>query len=301
MSDKRQNIINAQSDKLFTILNYIFLLICFLIVIFPLLNVVSQSLSSPRAVVSGEVWIWPVEPTLIAYKRILTSTDLLMGFYNSAFYTFFGTIINVTLTIMAAYPLSRKDFYGRQFIIAIFVFTMMFSGGMIPTYLLVRDLNMLDTRWAMIIPNALAVWNVMIARTFFQTTIPVDLYEAAELDGASDTKIITKIVLPLSTPVIAVLTLFYAVGHWNSYFSGLIYLNSKDLLPLQVVLRNILAHASVLEEMISAQTKEKTELLALVEVLKYAIIVFASIPVIILYPFIQKHFTKGIMIGSLKG
>lgn len=272
-----------------------------MIVIFPLMNVVSTSLSSPKAVAAGKVWIWPVEPSLVAYEKILGNKQIWTGFYNSFFYTFFGTLINVILTIMAAYPLSRKDFFGRQAIISIFVFTMMFSGGMIPTYLLIKDLGLINTRWAMIIPNALTVWNVMLARTFFQNTIPVELYEASELDGASDTVIITKVVIPLSAPILAVLTLFYAVGHWNSYFNALLYLKSQELMPLQVVLRNFMSSVNLIQNMLGPITKEQAELISLVDVMKYAIIVFASIPVIILYPFVQKHFVKGVMIGSIKG
>ncbi|NMB51531.1 MAG: carbohydrate ABC transporter permease [Bacteroidales bacterium] len=293
--------LNSNSDILFNIINYTFLFFCFLVVVFPLLNVVSQSLSSPKAVAAGRVWFWPVEPTLVAYQKILGSRQLLMGFYNSFIYTFFGTMINVVLSVMAAYPLSRKDFYGRQFIISIFVFTMMFSGGMIPTYLLIKNLGFIDTRWAMIIPNALTVWNVMLARTFFQNTIPVELYEASELDGASDMDIITKVVIPLSAPILAVLTLFYAVGHWNSYFSGLLYLKSQNLMPLQVVLRNLMSSVDLIQNMLGPISKEQAEMLSLIEVMKYAIIVFASIPVIMLYPVVQKHFVKGVMIGSIKG
>ncbi|HEY8422792.1 MAG TPA: carbohydrate ABC transporter permease [Thermoclostridium sp.] len=301
MKNSGKSIHNSISDSVFKIINYTFLFICFMIVIFPLMNVVSTSLSSPKAVAAGKVWIWPVEPSLVAYEKILGNKQIWTGFYNSFFYTFFGTLINVILTIMAAYPLSRKDFFGRQAIISIFVFTMMFSGGMIPTYLLIKDLGLINTRWAMIIPNALTVWNVMLARTFFQNTIPVELYEASELDGASDTVIITKVVIPLSAPILAVLTLFYAVGHWNSYFNALLYLKSQELMPLQVVLRNFMSSVNLIQNMLGPITKEQAELISLVDVMKYAIIVFASIPVIILYPFVQKHFVKGVMIGSIKG
>jgi putative aldouronate transport system permease protein len=298
---ERRNIKLSFSDRLFHVINNIFLTIVLLLVIFPLINVVSQSLSSPNAVITGKVFLWPVEFTIDAYRRIVTSPDLIGGFKNSFFYTIVGTALNVTLSIMAAYPLSRKDFYGRKFIIGMFVFTMMFSGGLIPSYLLVKNLGMYNTRWALIIPNALAVWNVMIARSFFQNTIPDELYEAAELDGASDIKLIFSVILPLSKPIIAVLTLFYAVDHWNSYFNGLIYLKSKNLLPLQVVLRNILANAQAIEQMADIASEDQIKSLALVEVLKYAIIVFASLPVILLYPLVQKHFVKGVMVGSLKG
>lgn len=216
-------------------------------------------------------------------------------------YTVTGTIINITLTMMAAYPLSRKELSGREVIIAFLFFTMIFEGGMIQTFLVVRDLGMYNTRWAMIIPTTLSVWNVMIAKSFFQNTFPSELYEAAEIDGCSELGIFLKIVLPLSGSIIAVLVLFYAVGHWNSYFNGLIYIKDKNLQPLQVVLRNILASTQYMSEMVDQMTTEQLNRLSLVEVMKYAIIVAGTLPVAILYPFIQKHFTKGIFIGSIKG
>lgn len=289
------------TDKIFYFVNHTFLLFALLIVLFPLLNVVAQSFSSPNAVITGKVLIWPVDFSLDAYKRIFNNSDLIMGFGNTLFYTFFGTIVNVLLTVMAGYPLSKKDFYGKQVIIAAFIFTMIFNGGLIPTYLLVKNLGLYNTRWAIIIPTAMSVWNVMIARTFFQNTIPDELCESAEIDGASDFRIIVSMILPLSKPIIAVLTLFYAVDHWNEFFNPMIYLQTKSLLPLQVVLRNILADAKMIEEMANIVNEQQQNSLALVEVLKYAIIVFASIPVLLMYPFVQKYFTQGIMIGSVKG
>lgn len=297
----KQKNVYSKGDKVFFTINYIFLSFCFLIVIIPLINVISSSLSSPAALISGKVFILPVEPSLFAYKKIVTNPDLINGYLNSLFYTIVGTVVNIILTIMAAYPLSRKDFYGRNVITGMFVFTMLFNGGMIPNYLLVKNLNLYDTRWALIIPGALSVWNVMIARNFFQTTIPNELIEAAEIDGASDIKVIFSVILPLSAPIIAVLSLFYAVGHWNSYFGGFLYLKSKNLFPLQVVLRNILLNAQIIETMADIPSQEQLNMMSIVEVLKYAIIVFASLPVILLYPIVQKHFVKGVMVGSLKG
>lgn len=291
----------SHTDKIFYVINHTFLLLSLLVVLFPLLNVVAQSFSSPTAVITGKVFIWPVDFSLDAYKRIFNNQDLLMGFGNTFFYTIFGTLVNVTLTVMAGYPLSKKDFYGKKAIIGMFIFTMIFNGGLIPSYLLVKNLGLYNTRWAIIIPTAMSVWNVMIARTFFQNTIPDELCESAEIDGASDIKIIASMILPLSKPIIAVLTLFYAVDHWNEFFNPMIYLQTKTLLPLQVVLRNILADAKMIEEMANIVNEQQANSLALVEVLKYAIIVFASIPVLIMYPFVQKYFTQGIMIGSLKG
>lgn len=297
----KNKIANSKGDNVFYFINYIFLAFCFLMILFPLMNVVSSSLSSPNALIAGKVVIFPVEFNLNAYKNIVTNSDLINGYLNSIYYTVVGTSLNIVLTIMCAYPLSRKDFCGRNIITGILVFTMIFNGGLIPTYLLVKDLHLYDTRWALIIPGAMSVWNVMIARNFFQTTIPTELIEAAEIDGASDFKVIGSVILPLSAPIIAVLTLFYAVGHWNSYFGGLIYLKTRSLFPLQVVLRNILSNAQVIQDMAGIPTAEQLNMLSMVEVLKYAIIVFASVPVILLYPLVQKHFVKGIMVGSLKG
>ena len=288
------------SDRAFTAVNTVLLLFALLIVALPVLYVIAQSLSAPQEVIAGRVLFWPKRLTVTAYKEIFRSKMLLTGYKNSILYTFTGTLVNVTMTVMCAYPLSRKDFVGRKQIMWLFVFTMIFSAPLIPSFLNVRNLNMLNTIWAMVIPGAISAYNMVIARTFFMNTIPDEMIEAADLDGASDMQILIRLVLPLSKAIIAVLVLFYAVGHWNSYFDAFIYLSSEDKLPLQVILRNILANAKMIEEMADA-TVEQSERLALVEVLKYAVIVFGSLPVLILYPFVQKYFVKGIMIGSVKG
>ena len=288
------------ADRLFSVVNTLLLIFALLIVALPILYVIAQSLSTPQEVIAGRVLFWPRRITLIAYKEIFRSKMLLSGYKNSILYTFTGTVVNVVMTVMCAYPLSRKDFVGRKQIMWLFVFTMIFSAPLIPSFINVRNLKMLNTIWAIIIPGAISAYNMVIARTFFMSNIPDEMIEAADLDGASDMQILIKLVLPLSKAVIAVLVLFYAVGHWNSYFDAFIYLNSEDKLPLQVILRNILANAKMIEEMADA-TVEQSERLALVEVLKYAVIVFGSLPVLILYPFVQKYFVKGIMIGSVKG
>ncbi|MGN0777807.1 MAG: carbohydrate ABC transporter permease [Aristaeellaceae bacterium] len=290
----------SASDKAFYVLNYVLLALSLLIVLIPLLHVVAQSVSAPTEVVAGRVFIIPKKPTLIAYQEIFRSKLLLSGYGNSILYTVLGTIINILMTIMCAYPLSRKDFLGRKWMMWLFVFTMIFSAPLIPTYLNVRNLGLIDTMWAVMLPNAIGVYNMVVARTFFMNTIPDEMIEAAELDGASDMQIVLQIVLPLSKAIMAVLTLFYAVSHWNSYFDAFMYLSSETKLPLQVVLRNILANAKLIEEMANASV-EQSQRLAMVEVLKYAVIVFGSLPVIMLYPFVQKHFVKGVMVGSIKG
>ncbi len=300
MLEKKSKLKNSFSDKVFYTFNAVFLFIAFLVTVIPIINVVAQSLSSPGDVIAGRVFLLPVNFTLDAYAQVFSSKMLLMGYSNSLLYTVVGTVINIVMTVMAAYPLSRKDFVGRNILMGLFVFTMIFTAPLIPTYLNIRNLKMLDTIWAMVIPGAISVYNMIIARTFFQSSIPEEMIEAAELDGASDLHVLLRLVLPLSKSILAVLVLFYAVGHWNAFFDGFIYLKSESKLPLQVVLRNILSSATAIEQMANATTEQNMRL-AVVEVMKYAIIVFGSLPVICLYPFVQKHFVKGVMIGSLKG
>lgn len=286
-------------DRILTFFIYFVLTVFLIIIIYPLLNIVASSFSDPNAVIKGEVTIFPIDPTLLAYKTVFNNSQVLIGFGNTLFYTIVGTIIQLTLTVLIAFPLSRKEFVGRKLIMVLIVFTMFFEGGLIPTYMIVKDLGLVDTRWALIIPKALGVWQVIIAVTFFKTSIPNELYESAQLDGCSDIGFIWRIVLPLAKPIIAVLVLMYAVGNWNSYFDALIYLNSQELYPLQLVLRNIL----VLNQMntLSPQVAYKlAHLQGLADLLKYALIVISSLPILLFYPFVQKHFVKGMMIGSIK-
>ncbi|WP_314591148.1 carbohydrate ABC transporter permease [Paenibacillus terrigena] len=288
------------SDKAFTIVNYVILSIVLLIILYPLIYVVSASFSSSYAVLSGKVWLWPVEPSLDGYKAVFKNKNILTGFQNTVFYTIAGTLINVIMTILAAYPLSRRDFNGRNVFMLIFVFTMMFSGGLIPTYFIVKELHMIDTVWAMLIPTALSVWNVIIMRTYFQTTIPHELLEASQMDGCNDFRFLRSIVLPLSGPILAVIALFYAVGHWNQYFNAMIYLKDPELYPLQLILRDILVQNEVKIDMLG-DVKTAAARQGLRELLKYSLIVVSSVPLLIVYPFVQKFFVKGVMIGSIKG
>jgi putative aldouronate transport system permease protein len=290
----------SRGDRIFTVCNYIFLSLLVLSVLYPLIYVLSASLSSTNAVASGRVWLFPVEFSLLGYKTIFEYSKVWTGYGNSLFYMVVGTTVNVVLTILAAYPLSRRDFYGRGIFMFLFVFTMMFNGGLIPNYLLVQDLGLLNSRWALIIPNALSVFNVIITMSFFKSTIPNELLESAQLDGCNDFKFLFKIVLPLSAPIIAVISLFYAVGHWNSYFSALIYLRDASLFPLQLILRDILVQNSVDPSMMGDATQLANKI-GLQQLLKYSLIVVSSLPVLIAYPFVQRFFVKGVMIGSLKG
>lgn len=295
----RNRIKDPLGDRVFMGFNYFFLIVILLVVFYPLLYIISSSFSSSRAVTSGQVWLLPVGFNIKAYISIFKSSQLMLGFYNTIIYTVVGTLINVGLTVMLAYPLSRK-LYGRSAILIFMMITMFFDGGLIPTYLLMKDIHLLDTRWAMWLPGALAVFQVIVARTFFQSSIPEELGEAAEVDGCRDLRYLWSVVLPLSKPILAVMTLMYAVGHWNAYFDALIYLRTEKLFPLQYVLRNLLILNAADPAMLANTTHQMRDQ-GFEQVLKYALIVVASIPVLIMYPFVQKHFVKGVMIGSLKG
>ncbi len=270
-----------------------------IIILYPLIYVVSASFSSPHAVVSGKVWLWPVEPTFKAYSAIFNNPQIITGFVNSFIYTVLGTVISVVLTILMAFPLSRSQLVGRNFFTWLLVFTMLFSGGLIPTYMVVKSLGMLNTWWAIVLPSALSAWNVFIARTYFKS-LPEELYEAAVIDGISDVGHFFRIVLPLSAPIIAVISLFSAVSLWNGYFNALLYLSDDKLFPLQIVLRNIL----ILGNIDATMVKDFEALVrkqGLADLLKYAVIVVASVPVLAFYPLIQRYFVRGMMIGSVKG
>lgn len=288
-------------DVLFDIVNYA-LLCCTVIAIgFPLLNIVARSFSSTESIMKGSVWLWPTDFSLDGYRAVFTNDRIWMGYINSVYYTIVGTLINVVLTLFAAYPLSRKDFFGRNFIMKVFVFTILFSGGLIPTYLVVKDLGMLNTRWALLIPNAMVVYNVIVTRTFFMVTIPNELLEASQLDGCSDFRFVFSVVVQLSTPILAVISLWYAVGHWNSFFNALIYIKNQALFPLQIVLRNILLMNMVQDMTQELDFEDLVKRQGLEQLLKYSLIIVASGPVLMLYPLVQKYFVKGVLIGSVKG
>ncbi len=287
-------------DRIFLMSNTSLLVIVTLIILLPLIFIVSASFSSAEAVIAGRVTLWPVDFSLLGYETIFEHKKVWNGFANSLFYTFFGTIFNVAMTIIAAYPLSRQDLIGRRVITFAFIFTMLFSGGLIPTYMVVRELGLLNTRWAMILPTGIGPFNLLITITFFRTTIPPELIEAARIDGASDFRTFRSVILPLARPIIAVLTLFYAVNtHWNTYFQALIYLKDQDLFPLQIVLREILIQNSIDASML-IDVEDLVAREGLRDLLKFSLIVVASLPVMIIYPFVQRHFVKGMMIGSVK-
>ena len=295
----RRRIGKSRVDRIFDGFNYSFLALVLIGVAYPLIYIVSASVSAPEATVGGELWLLPVRPTLRAYDAIFEYRKVWIGYGNSLFYATAGTAINIVLTVMAAYPLSRPDFKARHLYMALLVFTMLFNGGIIPNYLLVRGLGMLNTRWAMLLPQGLLVWNVIITRTYYQTTISPDLLEAARIDGCSDLRFVWSIVVPLSGAITAVNALFYAVFHWNSFFDAFLYLSKEELFPLQLFLRAILIINTIEADLIDPKEMEALE--GMRDLLQFALIIVASLPVLAAYPFVQKYFVRGVMIGSLKG
>nr|WP_205821517.1 carbohydrate ABC transporter permease [Enterococcus casseliflavus] len=284
---------------------YVFLAISLLIVLYPLIYIISASISNPHLVNSGEMWLLPKGITFEGYRTLLGNSSIWRGYLNTIYYTVLGTSINLLVTLPCAYALSREDFYGRRAFTNFMLVTMFLSGGLIPSYLLIRSLGMLNTVWALVIPGAVSVYNVVVTRTFFQSTIPREMEEAAIVDGCSDFRLFMQIVLPLSTPIIAVMALFYGVGHWNSFFSALIYLSDRSMYPLQMILREILILQDMSSNTVNNVTSEMANMLyskqQLAQVIKYGVMIVSSLPVIIVYPFLQKYFVKGMMVGSIKG
>lgn len=299
MRKKGSGILLNRADRAFNTLDYVLLTIAFLLVAYPLYFVVIASISDPIAVYEGRVVLYPIKPTLEGYRRILSYSSLFVGYKNTIIYTLVGTSINVVLTITAGYALSRKELVGRNVMMMGVMITMIISGGMIPNYLLVRSLRLYNTMWALILPGAVSTWNLIVTRTFFQQTIPDELREAADLDGCNDTSFFLRVVLPLSSSIVAVMVLFYAVNHWNSYFNALIYLSSTSKYPLQLVLRNILI-VNTLDDMVNDVATQAAQQ-RMGDLIKYGMIIISSLPLLVLYPFLQKYFVHGVMIGAIKG
>lgn len=295
----------SKRDRIFLICIYTYVAIALLLVAYPILYIISASISDPKMVASGEMWLFPKGITFKGYEIVFQNSKIWTGYRNTILYTLLGTTINLVVTMPAAYALSRKDFVGRGFFMGMFMVTMFIGGGLVPTYMLVKELGMVNTMWALVIPGAASIWNIIVSRTFFANSIPAELQDAAQIDGATNIRLFLRIVLPLSMPIIAVMALFYGVGHWNSYFGAMIYLNDDAKYPLQLVLRQIL----VLQEMQSqvggiidataaAAQNNKAEIASLV---KYGVIIVSTLPIIAVYPFLQRYFVQGVMIGSVKG
>ena len=274
--------------------------IILLVVAYPLYFIIIASFSDPQAVLTGKVSLFPVRATLDSYREVFRDNGIWTGYRNTVFYTVLGTGINMLLTTLCAYPLSRRELVHRRILTFLITFTMIFSGGMIPTFLVVKQLKMIDTVWAMVIPSAISTYNMLVMKNFFQSSIPSELQEAASMDGCSDFRLLLCIVLPLSKAIIAVLGLFYAVGHWNAYLNALIYLHKSEMYPLQVVLRSLLLQNSLASGS-GAENFGMYEKVMRGEAMKYSVIIICSVPVMILYPFVQKYFVKGVMVGAIKG
>ncbi len=306
LQSRRGKLSGEYSDKIFGFFNSLFLIVMFIIALYPIIFVLSASISDPQMVSTGKMLLWPVGVTWSGYEKLFIYKDLWVGYGNTVFYTICGTTLNLLATLPCAYALSRRDFTPRSIVMIFFMFTMFFGGGMIPGYLNVRDLGLVNTRFYILIHGLISVSNMIVCRTFFANTIPWEMQEAAMLDGASDFGLFTKIILPLSKPIIAVMSLYYGVGRWNSYFTEMIYLKDRSKFPLQLILKEILADAQLSAEQLGEMT-DVEEILAMLKkqdtanLLKYCVIVAATLPMMLIYPWLQKYFEKGVMIGSVKG
>lgn len=296
----RRKIRLSAGEKVFYVIAYTIIVLLILAVAYPLIYIVSASFSSATAVSSGKVVLWPVEPSLKGYETVFNYPSIWRSYGNTIFYTVTATMLNIAMTMICAYPLARKGLPHKGFFTFLFSFTMMFSGGMIPNYLLMRDLSLLNTRWALILPGAMAVYQMVVTRTFIQSTIPTELLEATQVDGCSDFRFFFQFVLPLSKAVIAVIALQYAIAHWNDYFHAFLYLSNDELYPLQITLRKILIMSQIANSEID-DPELAAAMVGMADLMKYALIVVASAPIMCIYPFIQKYFVQGVMIGSLKG
>lgn len=285
-------------DVAFNLMIYGLGTLILLCIAYPIYFVVIASVSDPNAVMNGRVWFYPVEVTFEGYKRLLADNRVWTGYRNTIVYTIVGTFISLAATMPAGYALSRKDLVGRKVLSFFFTFTMFFGGGLIPTFLTVRDFGLYNTFWAMVVPFCVSVYNLIITRTFFSASLPIELLEASQIDGCSNTRFFFQIALPLSRAVLAVIGLYYAVGNWNQYFLALIYLRDSRLQPLQIALRAILLQNKAME--FTSGTAD-TELQRIADVMKYSLIIVASVPILMVYPFIQKYFNQGVMIGAVKG
>lgn len=292
---------SSKQDRAFDIVNYSILAVALFILFYPLYFVVISSISDPALVNTGRITWYPRRINFDGYDKVFSDDSLLTGYKNTFLYTTVGILVNVSITLLAGYALSRKDLKGRSLISKLMVFTMLFQGGLIPLYIVVKQLGLLDTFMAMILPTAVAVWNVIVARTFFQATIPDELLDASRVDGCTNRRFFFSIVLPTSQALIAVQVLFYGVFHWNSFFQALIFLYDPDRYPLQLVLREILIRQQMSQMMQTTDPRELAELEILAELIKYAAIIVSSIPILLLYPFVQRYFVSGVMIGAIKG
>lgn len=299
-TNKRNAVGIPREDKIMYGVIYAVMSLLLVIILYPLIYILSNSFSSGQAVTAGRVLLWPVDFSVMGYEIIFDYKQVWTGYRNTIFYTVVATMLNLVLTTCAAYPLSRKDFVGRNFYMTLFMIIMFFSGGIIPSYILMSRLHLTNTPWSVILSGGISVTNMIIMRTYFINSIPADLFDAARIDGITDWGYLFRIVLPLSRAIIAVIVLYYAVGHWNSYFNAMLYIREKNLYPLQMVLREILNASRIdLSQVEDADTL--ASLIGTPDLVKYTMIVVSTVPVLCAYPFVQKYFEKGVMIGSVKG
>ena len=301
---KTKPVKRCREDVIFDTVIFIILTLILFVVAYPLYWVIISSFSDPTAVSAGKVLLRPIGFTLKGYAEVFKNSQVMRGFFNSIVITFVGVCVNLAVTLPTAYALSRDNFSGKKPITVFYMITMFFGGGMIPTYLVVKNMQLLNTIWALVLPGCLSVYNMIVARTFFKSNISEELYEAGEIDGCTQSRFFFQIALPLSQAIIAIMVLYYGVGHWNSYFSALLYISDQDKYPLQLVRRNILiTNQTALSQTATTAAARAAlqEQQQLIDVMKYSLIIISSVPVLIMYPLVQKHFVKGVMIGSVKG
>lgn len=290
------------SDRTFNVINTIGVSLIVLIILYPLLFVISASISDPSAVSTGKMWLWPIDITFQGFKRVFQNGDIWRGYGNTIFYTLLGSLLHLAILLPCAYALSRKEVKFKKTILWFILITMLFNGGLIPTYLLIKSLGMINTIWAIVIPGVVGAWSILVARTFFESNIPDELVEASKIDGASDYGIFFRIVLPLSLPIVAVMALFHGVSLWNQYFGAMIYLKDRSMFPLQLILREILIVNEIPDEggADAGAGGSHIEQVKTASLIKYAVIIVSSLPLLIVYPFLQRFFVQGVLIGSVK-
>ncbi|MCL1990735.1 MAG: carbohydrate ABC transporter permease [Defluviitaleaceae bacterium] len=299
---KTWKIQESKGDKVFLFFIYVYLVLALIVTLYPLIFVLSASISEPHYVASGQMVLWPMGVTWEGYQLIFNNSDIWRGYGNTIIYTVLGTLVNLVVTIPAAYALSRPEFYGKKVFMIFIMITMFFGGGIIPTFILIQNLGMRDTIWAIILPGATAVWHILVTRAFFASNIPREMEEAAIMDGCNDFVMFIKIILPLSMPIIAVMALFFGVANWNSWFPALIFLRDRSMWPLQMILRELLVQQNMhsmpegADAAIAAHRRQQ-----LAQVIRYGVMVVSTVPIIMVYPFLQKYFVKGVLIGSVKG
>lgn len=289
------------SNRVFDMVNYTLLFFLTVIVLYPLYFVVIASFSDPNAIYAGEVVLLPKKVSFEGYQMLFGETLLWRGYWNTIRYTFIGTLINVVLTVCAAYALSRNKLPGRKGLTLFITFTMFFNGGLMSTYLLVQKMGMINSVWSVILPVAVGPWNLIVAKSFFETTVPEELYEVACIDGCSEVRAFVNVILPISKAIVAIMVLFYGVAHWNSYFNAMLYLTDENLYPLQLVLRNLLVQTDMSAMSMTGDMTSLAEQQRIADQIKYGVIIISSVPVLVMYPFVQKYFAQGVTIGAIKG